>query len=353
MLAELVSACDPRVDMSTAYADVVATPFEQGRATQGDRVPRLVITHALNVALFVDLLRRVPSGRAYVSGQINIGRQVVLDHGAVRTVAWPTASAVPLGIEQVSRVLEPLGYSRRETYALTRLRMTGHSFAHDDLSDDVSQWFVSELHPDEFSSEFRQAVERVIGTSADPIDTTSAERLDELRAERSLSMADAKALMPVLFSCFTRLHQNPLDSDYDLLRSESAEMAWISTEGTAFNHATDRVADVSETADSERTAGRPIKDAVEVSGSGRVRQTAHRATSVSRLFRSAEGTTVSRQVPGSFFEFIDRQLLPDGSGIDLAFDASNAQGIFAMTSPTSSDPRLTPDHDHAEGQTGP
>jgi hypothetical protein len=333
MLAELIAASSPRdARPPNTHAEVVATPFVEDALQGANRVPRFVIAHALNVALFSNLLHRVPSGLAYVSTQTAAGRQIMLDHGAVRTVAWPTASAVPPGIEQVSRVLEPLGYSRRETYPLTKLRMTGYSYAHDDLSDDVSQWFVSELHPDEFSSEFRQAVERVIGTSLDPIHGATAERLDELAQERSIAENEAVALMPVLFSCFSRLHEAPFDTDYELLRSESAEMAWIATEGTAFNHATDRVEDVAATADSERSAGRPIKETVEVSGSGRVRQTAHRATLVDRSFRTAEGSTVSRQVPGSFFEFIDRQPLPDGSGIDLAFDASNAQGIFAMTS---------------------
>jgi hypothetical protein len=333
MLAELVEACDPRSGhLPNAHVKVVATPFDQEKVLGASRAPRVVIAHALNVALFADLLRRVPSGRAYVSTQTDAGRQIMLDHGAVRTVAWPTASTLPPGVEQVSRVLEPLGYSRRETYPLTRLRMTGYSYAHDDLSDDVSQWFVSELHPDEFSPEFRQAVERVVGTSLDPIDPEIAGRLDELATERSLATNDAVALMPALFSCFGRLHEDPLNTDYELLRSESAEMAWIATEGTAFNHATDRVEDVAATADSERSSGRPIKDTVEVSGSGRVRQTAHRATLVDRSFRTSEGSPVSRRVPGSFFEFIDRQPLPDGSGIDLAFDASNAQGIFAMTS---------------------
>jgi len=333
MLAELIEACNPLSGhLQDNRADVVATPFDQTRVTPDDRTPRVVIAQALNVALFADLLRRVPSGQAYVSTQIAAGRQIILDHGAVRTVAWPTASAVPPGAEQVSRVLVPLGYSRRETYPLTRLRMTGYSYAHDDLSDDVSQWFVSELHPDDFSPEFQQAVERVIGSSVDPIDNETARRLDELTAERSLATDDAIALMPALFSCFDRMHEGPLDTDYELLRSESAEMAWIATEGTAFNHATDRVDDVAATAESERVAGRPIKNTVEVSGTGRVRQTAHRATLVDRLFRTSEGSTISRLVPGSFFEFIDRQPLPDGSGIDLAFDAANAQGIFKMTS---------------------
>ena len=343
MLAELIDAADTRNNPAPNVGhNIVATPFGVENTFATDRVPRVVIAHALNVALFMDLLRRVPSGRTYVNTQTSADRQIVLDHGAVRTVAWPTASAVPPGVEQVSRVLEPLGYSRRETYPLTHLRMTGYSYAHDDLSDEVSQWFVSELHPDDFSLEFRSTVERVIGSSVDPIDEPAASHLDELVDERSLMMKDALALMPVLFSCFDRLHERPLKSDYDLLIAESAEMAWISTEGTTFNHATDRVHDVVATADTERDAGRPIKDTVEVSGSGRVRQTAHRATLVKRSFRTTEGAIVEREVPGSFFEFIDRQPLPDGSGIDLAFDASNAQGIFKMTA-TPDEP--SSDHD--------
>lgn len=330
MLAKLVDAADPQISPNVP-SEVVAMPVVHSEVAGDGRVPRVIIAHALNVALFADLLRRVPSAEAYVSTQTLVGRQIVLDHGAVRTVAWPTTSSVPGGVEQVSRVLEPLGYSRRATYPLPRLRMTGYSYAHDDMSDEVSQWFVSEFHPDEFSPEFQHAVERVIGTSNDPIGAQATRLLDELAFKRSLADKDAIDLMPVLFSCFDRLHEDPLDSDYDLLRSESAEMAWISTEGTAFNHATDRVSNVDETADFERAAGRPIKDTVEVSGSGRVRQTAHRATLVDRKFRTSEGARTTRRVPGSFFEFIDRQSLPDGSGIDLAFDASNAQGIFKMT----------------------
>ena len=68
-----------------------------------------------------------------------------------------------------------------------------------------------------------------------------------------------------------------------------------------------------------------------MSGSGRVLQTAHRAAQVERSFPTGYGATVTRWVPGSFFEFITRRPLPDGSGPDLAFDAANAQGIFTMT----------------------
>ncbi len=117
----------------------------------------------------------------------------------------------------------------------------------------------------------------------------------------------------------------------------SKEAAWIATEGNAFNHATDRVADVEAVADRQRNLGRRIKDNVEVSSSGRVRQTAFRADPVRRAFRAADGSVVEMEVPGSFFEFITRSPLREGGDeLDLGFDSSNAQGIFKMTEAVSS-----------------
>jgi hypothetical protein len=289
------------------------------------------VAQALHVVLYADLMEVVPSAAAYAVDQRAAGRGVVLDHAAVRTVAWP-AGALPPGIEQVTRILRPLGYERHATYPLTRLRMTGHAYAHVDRPESVPQWFVSELHPDTFSPTFQQAVTRVLEASTDPLDTATRDRLARIEADHALPEADAVALVDALRLAFGRQHPLPTDRDHDLLRAESAEMAWIATEGTTCNHCTDRVDDVFVVAESERERGRPIKDSVEVSTSGRVRQTAHRATTVVRGLRTLEGDVVEREVPGSFFEVISRDELPEG-GLDLAFDAANATGIFAMTRP--------------------
>jgi hypothetical protein len=116
-----------------------------------------------------------------------------------------------------------------------------------------------------------------------------------------------------------------------VLLAESKEMAWIATEGNAFNHATDRVEDVGAVADRQRELGRPIKPEVEVSKSGRVRQTAFQATLVERLFLDDAGALIARQVPGSFHEFITRDEETPGV-LDLRFDSGNATAIFKMTS---------------------
>lgn len=299
----------------------------------GDRdhgVPRAVVAQALAVLLFHDLLERVPAGAAYVDERIASDARVHLDHGAVRTVTGVQCGSLPEGQEAVTRVLTALGYAHRFTYDLSKLRMTGRSWCHLDLPADVPQYFVSELHGDRFSPRFQAAAARVLATSRDPLDDGARAHLAQLAATGDLPLARAEDLLPVMVACFARHHDDPSEADYEALLAESAEMAWIATEGTVFNHATDRVDDVFAVALGERMAGRPVKAEVEVSGSGRILQTAHRAALVQRRLCTAEGTVV-RRVPGSFFEFITRRPMPDGSGIDLAFDAANAQQIFAMT----------------------
>jgi hypothetical protein len=137
-------------------------------------------------------------------------------------------------------------------------------------------------------------------------------------------------LLPHLIACFARHHGLFEADDYQALLSESAEMAWISTEGNAFNHATDRVSDVAAVAQGQRDLGRPVKDSIETSATGRVRQTAFRAARVMREFHD-RGQRVMLEVPGSFHEFIQRETLPNTTALDLAFDAGNATGIFKMT----------------------
>jgi hypothetical protein len=213
--------------------------------------------------------------------------------------------------------------------------MTGRAWAHDDAPDEIAQFFVSELHPERFSAEFQQAVTNVIGASRDPLTPRAIGQLWELERDGVLPLDAAYELLPVIVGAFARQHDMPREADYEVLLKESAEMAWIATEGNAFNHATDRVADVFQLSDDEKAKGRPMKPEVERSRSGRVFQTAYRADLVQREFRAADGGIVTREVPGSFYEFITRKRTFDQDSrrweTDLRFDAGNAQGIFKMT----------------------
>jgi hypothetical protein len=296
-------------------------------------VTRAELAQALNLLLLDDLLRRVPMGALYVHDKIRRGQRLLFDHGAVRTVLWPSG-ALPAGQEALTRILGPLGYEAAGLYPLDELRMTGRAWCHRDFPETIAQFFVSELHPERFSPGFQEAVTRVLSTSRDPLSTRTKECLDCIAVSGLLPRADAQRLLPELLSAFDRQHSFASVSDYERLLSESREMAWIATEGNAFNHATDRVADVVAVADEQKRLGRPLKDRVEVSKSGRVVQTAFRAARVERAFAEASGDLVLRTVPGSFFEFITRERTADGR-LDLGFDTGNAQGIFKMTAGTA------------------
>lgn len=311
-----------------------AVALPAGLGESGERVSRKELSLALAMLLFNDVVGRVPLAAAYAEEAIQAGEPLVFDHGAMRTVA-AASGALPAGRAAIERVLLPLGYAEREVYPLDRIGMTGYSYASADLPEGLPQFFVSELHPERFSSEFQAAVERVVGTSVDPLGEWALELLQELQEVGSLSLIDAGLVLPSMAACFQRQHDLPAMEDYERLFAESAEMAWIATEGHAFNHATDRVPDVNAVAAAQRALGRPLKDTIEVSGSGRVLQTAFHATLVERLFRGPDGNLLTRSVPGSFHEFITRRPLPGTADLDLAFDASNAQGIFKMTSPKS------------------
>lgn len=304
-------------------------------AEKGDVCSRAVLAQALNLLLLHDLMERVPTAKAYCDDVIASGGRLLFDHGALRTVDLEAMGSLPAGEVAITRVLVPLGYVQAETYPLDRLGMTGRSYCHEDFPEDIPQFFVSELHVERFSARFQAAVTRVTATSIDPLDRVSLDALRELGDRHELGFDRSQLLLGKLVQCFARRHAAPSMGDYEIMLAESAEMAWISTEGNAFNHATDRVIDIASVAEKQRAAGRAMKDEIEVSRSGRIRQTAYKADMVSREFGFGN-TVVARSVPGSFFEFIERDRLPDSEALDLSFDTGNAQAIFKMTAAAAS-----------------
>jgi hypothetical protein len=318
---------------ATALFEVLAVPEGLVEET-GTAISRAGIAQVLNMILFDDLLRRVPDAKSYAADCLRDGRKIIHDHGAVRTVALQGMHGLPSGEEAVTRILRPLGYALNGVYPLDRLKMTGRSHAQVEYPQELAQFFISELHPERFSSAFQDAAVRVTSTSRDPLTPEAKSLLAELEESHSLPVEQAVMLLPVLAAVFNRQHEEVALSDYEILLAESAEMAWISTEGNAFNHATDRVPDVDQLATDQKALGRAMKATVETSQSGRVRQTAFLAARVQRRFRTADGSFIEKEVTGSFYEFITRLPLPaeEGkTGLDLSFDSSNAQAIFKMT----------------------
>jgi hypothetical protein len=299
-------------------------------------VSRGVFAMALNAVLFHDLLARVPTGAAYVADRRRQRERITFDHGALRTIRFdngPTG-ALPPGYESFARIFEPLGYHVAGVYPLDKLGMTGRAFAHRDFPETLPQFFVSELHVGRFSDAFQLAAHRVFGTSRDPLTATTQAALAEFAEHGRAEMRLAALALREIVTAFGRWHDTPMVTDYKTLLGESPEAAWIATEGSAFNHATDRVSDVAMTACGQRSLGRPMKECIETSAAGSVRQTAFKADPVRRTLLADDGTSMDMTVPGSFYEFISRDVVTGKDGkrhLDLRFDSGNAQGIFKMT----------------------
>ena len=302
--------------------------------SEGQFVHRAVLAQSLNLVLLEDLLRRVPDGAAYVEDVHQRGDKIVYDHGAIRTVDCKSINGLPRGIMSFERILRPLGFFRAAAYPLKALQMTGFAYQHKDHPEQIGQFFVSEIYPERFSTIFREAVQRTFATAVDPLSLKAKTALRVLEQTQALAFEQCGDFIADVAQCFGCSHGPCLLDDYDTFKAESAEMAWIATEGQTFNHGTARVKDLEKLAAEQRAMGRPIKDAIEVSRNQTVKQTAFKAQQVERNMKGPDSTLSLEQVPGSFFEFISRDIIVDDQGaerLDLRFDAANAQGIFQMT----------------------
>jgi len=165
---------------------------------RADTVSRIEIAQALNMLLFEKLLKAVPQGNDYVQDSVRAGNKIRFDHGALRTVLGISTGNLPAGEAAFTRILRPLGYQVNGIYPLQRISMTGRAYAHEDDAEEIAQFFLSELHPHHFSSEFQATVNKVLSTSQDPVDAHSAQLLQQLGNDKALPLADALALLPVL-----------------------------------------------------------------------------------------------------------------------------------------------------------
>jgi hypothetical protein len=329
LLVEQIGVQEANFLLTTLHTPSLLSEWEAGVVTRAE------LAQAMNLALFSGLIARSENARAYMEDVRARRDSVFFDHGALRTVLWPANGALPPGEAAFTRILRPLGYRLNGRYPLDRLNMVGRAYVHEDAPDEIAQFFVSELFPELFSEQFQASVTTVVSGSKDPLTPLAIAQLHQLERDGVLPIEMARSLLPLIVAAFDRQHPEPDLAAYETLLAESAEMAWIATEGNAFNHATDRVSDVFALSDREKMKGRPMKPDIERSRSGRVFQTAYRADIVERRFRTASGEMVTREVPGSFYEFITRKREFDKVTrtwvTDLRFDAGNAQGIFKMT----------------------
>ena len=188
LLGDRTAAVLATIDLDGALAD---------RAPDG-AVSRTCFAAALNAVLFDGLLGRVPTGAAFVDDQRADGERIHFDHGALRSIRFPTGDtgALPAGQDAFARILRPLGYDVAGVYPLPRLKMTGRAWAHRDLPELLPQFFISELHVEQFDADFAAAAQRIFGNSRDPLEATAMAVLDRFERDGSVPVDDAIAAPP-------------------------------------------------------------------------------------------------------------------------------------------------------------
>lgn len=262
----------------------------------GPRVSRGVLAQALTMVLFGDLLARAPSARAHLRDRLKNGEKVVHDHSVVATIASPHAGSLPSGREALGRVLVPLGFVESGSRRSWEGGITEHTYLHAEHPDEIAGFVVVEVHPHWFSRGFQAAAERVVRSSRDPLAADTA-WLAALSSRESVELVDAVAILRALVACFDRQHATPSLDDYDLLMRESAEMAWIATEGNA-------VMQVAQRAARSKTRGQA---ALSGDASEPVDQLVLEPASVERPFRDSEGRMIGAPVPGPSFKIVRRE----------------------------------------------
>lgn len=293
----------------------------------GPDVLRAEMVQALMMLLFEDMLRGLPTDAlAYIREAVRTGHKIILDHSALRT-ARASGGSFPQGVDSFSRILIALGYECGEAYPLPS-RLVGYRYTHVDCPDGIAQMFLSELELEKFSAASQQAMQRVLASSIDPLPVESLQSLETIARKERLAFDAAVSLLPNLAACFTRQHDETSLADYELLERESQELAWFATEGTILNHFASRVSDVRQVHAEQKRIDRAMKDGIEFSPSGLLAQTSFRSSMVERLFVTATGSLVHRQVPGAFWELITRSTDESGN-FHLKFDVGNAQSILS------------------------
>src|ERR1700744_991836 len=132
---------DKEADEIAEHVHVSPTILEQTARGRGDRA---VIAQALSLALFNDVLHRVPSARRYLFEFKQSGEKVILDHVAVTTVKLEGMGNLQSGDRAIRRLLEPFGYVVAEEFDLEDSKSRAHAYRQADFPADIPQFLVTE-----------------------------------------------------------------------------------------------------------------------------------------------------------------------------------------------------------------
>lgn len=307
--------------------------------------------------LRADYLQKIPYGNEFsvmeTRDSIMPKKGLREDHIAFRCFYCNTGE-IPPGIESIERIFGPLGWKRgvdehgkEYNYDFPHMNVRAIHLEFPEDRPDLPKMFVSELIVDELEPGDAAKIKLDLIDTKDPLTDTDKKLLDHLSKGGTVKESQAQELIDHAYKALSRPWQPPHRSTILLTNERSQYAPWTLLNG-GMNHIAYLTADLHQTAEGHKKAGRELLPTVMGSKEKGLLQTSVRspmfefavtedddgslveAGVFEYTVREDDGTYGTIRWTGPFAEIIERPLGDNGKRYE-AFLPENAAHIFAAT----------------------
>jgi hypothetical protein len=284
--------------------------------------------------------KRVAYAAQYEKMVAEKGGKALNDHIAFRTFNTKVGSQ-PAGVASMARILEPLGYQRKDCYVFTDKKLTAWHWQHR-TNPSSPKIFISQLEVDRLSRPSRDMIAKTIGAAPDLVSAADLSLLAELGKGKEIDAKKAEILLTHLVKFFGRPWAPPKRSIVEDINKESQYAAWTLLHGNSVNHFTayineQKVAewpDIEATVAALRKAGLPMKPEFEGEKGSKLRQSSTKAVDEDCDVIEADGKPGKLNWSYAYYELAERGNVPGPDGKPTRFHAflgEQATNLFEMT----------------------
>lgn len=297
-----------------------------------------ILTEHLLDRLWADYCERVPYAKTYAHLVQQKGGTVVNDHCAFRTFHTHTGQQTP-GLTAIGRVLEALGYQKKDPYHFPSKHLNSYHFQH--ANERFPKFFVSQLEVDELPEETARLIAEAVADAPNLLANEPESGLAELTAKGELPDDAGAALVDALVKFFSRPWQPPLRNTVEAVNEVSQFGAWTLLHGNSVNHFTAYInhqhvaewPDIEATIAGLKSAGVPMKAEIEGERGSKLRQSSTQAVREQSPVREADGTPGLLEWTYAYYELAERNFIEqNGEPVWFhGFLGEQATNLFEMT----------------------
>ncbi len=296
------------------------------------------LTEHLLDRLWADYCERVPYAKTYADLVQQKGGTVVNDHCAFRTFHTHTGQQMP-GLMAIGRVLEALGYQKKDPYHFPSKYLNSYHFQH--ANERFPKFFVSQLEVGELPEATARLIDEAVAHTPNLLANDPESWLAELTVKGELPDEAGTALVDALVTFFSRPWQPPLRSTVEAVNAVSQFGAWTLLHGNSVNHFTayinhQHVAEwpnIEATIEGLKKAGVPMKAEIEGERGSKLRQSSTQAMREKSPVHEADGSPGLLEWTYAYYELAERNFIEE-NGEQVWFQGflgEQATNLFEMT----------------------